>query len=328
MRSRIVISTDNISYLIAILRFPLAFLVVLIHCNYGGYESVVFNYSLQNIMFLAVPFFYIISGYNFTKSKKTFIERIKERLTTILLPYILWNTIAYIVSLRKKDFYWPDWNIMVLNPIDFPLWYLRDLFILCMIYPLIQILITKFKGVIFAIISIYLYIIEFSFPIIGLRYNSIFFFGVGIIIYKYLKHKEFKINIPFLFEYFIYLYTIILFFLSIYYRKEIFHVDGIYFAIYILFAICSITFILLRLKDKLKITMFPFNQGNKGFFIYCSHCILISGFVVYILKQVDFYLEIKVFLAAIISTSICILVYNILHRFSPSILKVLNGGKI
>ena len=321
-------NTDNISYLIAILRFPLAFLVVLIHCNNGGYKSVVFNYSLQNIMFLSVPFFYIISGYNFAKSKNTFKYRIKERLSTILLPYILWNTIAYIVSLRNKGFYWPDWNIMVLNPIDFPLWYLRDLFILCMIYPLIQILITKFKGVIFAIISIYLYIIEFSFPIIGLNYNSIFFFGIGIIIYEYLKHKEFKINIPFLFEYFIYIFTIILFFLSIYYRKELFHVDGFYFAIYILFAICSITFILLRLKDKLIISKFPFNQGNKGFFIYCSHCILISGFVVYILKQVNIYMEIKVFLAAIISTSICISIYKILHRYSPSILKLLNGGKI
>lgn len=29
---------DNISYLIDILRFPLAYCVVLIHCNYGGYK--------------------------------------------------------------------------------------------------------------------------------------------------------------------------------------------------------------------------------------------------------------------------------------------------
>lgn len=328
MVSRIVISTDNISYLIAILRFPLAFLVVLIHCNYGGYKSVVFNYSLQNLMFLAVPFFYIISGYNFTKSNKTFKYRIKERLSTILLPYILWNTIAYIVSLRRIGFYWPNWDNMVLNPIDFPLWYLRDLFILCMIYPLIWILITKLKGVVFTIISIYLYTIEFSFPIIGLKYNSIFFFGMGIFIYKYLKHRNFKVVIPFLFEYFIYLFTITLFFLSVFYRKELFHVDGICFAIYILFAMCSITFILLRLKDKFKYSEFPFNQGNKGFFIYCSHCILISGFVVYVLKQVNIYMEIKVFLAAIISTSICIIIYKILHRYSPSILKLLNGGKV
>ena len=107
----------------------------------------------------------------------------------------------------------------------------------------------------------FIYIYEYSLPIIGLKYNSIFFFGIGMILYQYLKTNNFSIHIPLYFESFIYICFSILFTISIHLRKTLFHVDGFYFAIYIIFATISIIFILLRFNDKLSISQFPFNQG-------------------------------------------------------------------
>lgn len=212
MYHKLTLNTNTISKIISLLRFPLAFLVVMIHCNMRGYKCQFFNYSLQNIIFLAVPLFYMISGYNFIKSKKPYKQKIKDRFKTLLVPYSLWNIIAYIISIHL--------------------------------------------------------------------------------------------------------------------RKTLFHVDGFYFAIYIIFATISIIFILLRFNDKLSISQFPFNQGDKSFFIYCSHCILISGFSVYLLNKTCLYSELKIFISAIISVSICILLYSTLKKFAPSLLKILNGGRI
>lgn len=295
MYHKLTLNTNTISKIISLLRFPLAFLVVMIHCNMRGYKCQIFNYSLQNIIFLAVPLFYMISGYNFIKSKKPYKQKIKDRFKTLLVPYLLWNIIAYIVSIRNKGIYLPDWDMMVLNPIDFPLWYVRDLFFLCILTPILYPITTKFKGIIFIMIASLLYIYEYSLPIIGLKYNSIFFFGIGMILYQYLKTNNFSIHIPLYFESFIYICFSILFTISIHLRKTLFHVDGFYFAIYIIFATISIIFILLRFNDKLSISQFPFNQGDKSFFIYCSHCILISGFSVYLLNKTCLYSELKIF---------------------------------
>lgn len=328
MHHNLSIDTDNISKIISLLRFPLAFFVVMIHCNMGGYKFPIFNYSLQNIIFLAVPLFYIISGYNFIKSKKSYQQKLKDRLKTLFVPYLLWNIIAYFVSIRHNGVYLPNWNVLILNPIDFPLWYIRDLFMLSLLTPIIYPIITKFKGVIFIIISSLLYIYEYKFPIIGLRYNSIFFYGIGMLLFRYLETKDFSIHISLYCEFLIHICSFILFIISIELRETLFHVDGFCFAVYIIFATISILFILLRFNKKINVYQFPFNQGDKSFFIYCSHCILISGFSVYLLNKTCLYSELKIFISAIISVSICILLYNILKRFTPTLLKSLNGGRI
>ena len=50
----------------------------------------------------AVPFFFFVSGYYFLKEKKLTLEnwknKIKKRISTLLIPYILWNIIAIIMD--------------------------------------------------------------------------------------------------------------------------------------------------------------------------------------------------------------------------------------
>lgn len=103
------------------LRFPMIVLVVYIH--YWGEsipESSVIGSTIYNsirifmchvISRAAVPTFFLISGYYFFYKIKdftfdTYKDKLKKRIKTILIPYLLWNSIAIskiiiLVSVQK-----------------------------------------------------------------------------------------------------------------------------------------------------------------------------------------------------------------------------------
>lgn len=318
-----IITKEQISQCISALRFPLAIAVVMIHSQISGYSSAIFIHSLQNIIFLAVPCFFIISGYNFSKSKKQYKEKIKNRLKTILLPYILWNLIAYMVSMRYQGFYLPNWNIFIKTPINFPLWYLRDLFILCLLHPCISWLASKIKGILFILLAFFLCYEEFILPFFGLRYNSILFFGIGVLFNIYINKDKIFISKPL--EYSIYIITIALFIITVYYR-EYFNVDQCRYIIYLIFG-CATTFLLL-IKKASHLHQYYYQLGNLSFFIFVSHTVLINGTIKYLFSKFQISAEIKIFLITIFTTLTCILLFYALKTLFPAILKVLNGGKI
>ncbi|MBR5069643.1 MAG: acyltransferase family protein [Bacteroidales bacterium] len=190
-----------ISETIALLRFPLTVFVVFIHYNVG-----VRGFSLHGVTYgldapdwfrwitaffsdvlprTAVPLFYIISGYLLFRGGKfddgTYLRKLRSRVGTLLVPYLLWNVIAVLFMLSHRlpflssvfpsahlmevhltplrilhtfvDNYWnrgilvsPEWEGMVSAepyPADGPLWYVRDLMLMLLLSPLIQWLIQR-----------------------------------------------------------------------------------------------------------------------------------------------------------------------------------------
>ena len=144
------------------LKFPLILGVVFIHnqlkngISISGqfwYEAVInlFSYVLPCI---AVPIFFIISGYLFfsegTFSKSLYLNKIRKRIWSLLIPYILWNTFGLLLFIvvrlpalhnlfpntSLEDITWPT----ILSgywaregdgfPFDFPLWYIRELMLM------------------------------------------------------------------------------------------------------------------------------------------------------------------------------------------------------
>jgi len=190
---------SNYNSVIAFLRLPLTLLVVFIHVPYtsmGGDVDYIHEFWIDGICSIAVPAFFFISGYLFCPVKfswQVYGEKLKRRINTLLIPYIAWNLIALLVLIIP---YYHDFNYSVANvlavfvdckysflhatsssPIDYPLWYIRDLIVCCVLSPMFYAA-GKLKGLIPAI-SLILWICEISLPIGGISAIAICFFTLG-----------------------------------------------------------------------------------------------------------------------------------------------------
>ena len=156
------------------LRFPMAGLVVLLHGAQGGMYSPLLNYHILSLLTyggicrIAVPCFFLVSGYLFFRDLRdwdltTWKGKMIRRVQTLFLPYILWNLIAAVVLLSYAYFrvmigsldyesfleertgilgnpfslFW-DFNHSGM-PIDYPLWFVRDLILFTLCTPLIYV---------------------------------------------------------------------------------------------------------------------------------------------------------------------------------------------
>lgn len=160
----------NVSQTIGLLRWVLMGLVVLIHTNLvadtGGTDTaygIAYHWS-GNVVWLANPLFFLISGYLFIAGKSDFkwgdfTEKSKRRLFTWVLPYLLWNTIFLLFygiigwirpsalgdipplqEMGIADVLKSYWCIrgegFNSGPIDGPLWFLRDLMVIALFAPI------------------------------------------------------------------------------------------------------------------------------------------------------------------------------------------------
>jgi surface polysaccharide O-acyltransferase-like enzyme len=152
----------------------LPFLIVAIHAYYPDSNEYFFEFDFtKNIMLFlsrqltsfAVPTFFLISGYlffnkdlNYSLIKRKWNDRIK----TLLIPYLIWNSIYILFQVLKpyifkdifeiEEYQWnvssilsAFWNFDGKYPIDAPLWFIRDLMIMCLLTPVINFLTKKTK---------------------------------------------------------------------------------------------------------------------------------------------------------------------------------------
>ena len=156
---------------IAWLRFPFIFLVILLH----GYSVVripgdhtLFSKTAYPLSFwlgeTGVPGFFFISGYLFFLSQKRYGEKLKSRLNTLLVPYLIWNVLllvaylaAYAIGYPQNingkniaDYEWLDYLRLFWDrgsfdngnfvPLLCPYWYIRNLLILAVLSPVVYVL--------------------------------------------------------------------------------------------------------------------------------------------------------------------------------------------
>ena len=164
-------SNNQLSKAITWLRFPLILLVIMLHGysvvqisgEHRTYFKVVYSFALW-LGETGVPGFFFISGILYFNNHKTYLERIKTRCHSLLVPYILWNTLllaTYIIVLtlgypqningkNMADFVWIDYLRLFWDrgsydkgnfvPLLCPFWYIRNLLILSLIAPVIYLL--------------------------------------------------------------------------------------------------------------------------------------------------------------------------------------------
>ena len=187
----------------------------------GTFEALVI--TIFRVLFsMAVPFFFLISGYFFYKGlqdwdKSVWSDKIRKRIRTLLVPYLLWNLIAFagycitrfaghvikgvpfpdlIEELSERGWIRLLWDrclygdikpdvinlfgyaVSTGSPMNGPTWFLRDLFVVLLFTPVIWWLIRHLKKS-FIIIAGILYVVDLWFPFAGFSSKAFFMFSLG-----------------------------------------------------------------------------------------------------------------------------------------------------
>lgn len=191
------------------IRFPLIVLVLFQHSvgddpspmrwswDGGNLYHFLTEMLSHHLCSIAVPCFFVLSGFLFCHNLgggqndySQIKNKLARRFRTLVIPFFLWNLLNVLAILlvtklfwfmgvpivsdqmaavRKGPLYW-----FVTGPIDFPLWYLRDLIVLMLLSPLLYVLIQKFPR-----FSIGLLVLFYLASVAGHYYPSLTFFGVG-----------------------------------------------------------------------------------------------------------------------------------------------------
>ena len=225
-------TSDSISSkTISILRFPLTVGVVFIHFtmtngfNYHGdvygldnppFFFFVVNLFSEVIARVCVPLFFVISGflffYNCNLNREAYFKKLRSRVKTLLLPFVMWNIIAAMVILGKSVLpFYPNVTILfsfnrlfntffynidgngivvgpsflvpsVASPLDIPLWFVRDLMMMVLLAPVHYWFIKATRGAYIITLGLLWFFSPFFFlpsSYIGLLIMASFFFSLG-----------------------------------------------------------------------------------------------------------------------------------------------------
>ena len=353
-----------------LLRFPLAVFVVTEHVFNPDIMQVVGADATSNpiwsnlelfitayIRTVAVPIFFFISGYMFfisvdRWSRETYLQKLKNRVHTLLVPYIVWIVLAVIMVLFKylplfdtfrsqadaelhlsvstllSCFYQYDGKLDVVPgddavspyPFVIPLWFMRDLMIVVLCTPVLHLLLRKFGYFVLLVLGII-----FLLPIgerYGLLLQAFFFFSWGSYMSIYKKDLP-KLSRP-LFKYSIVLYLIIgilLLLTTAYWWRLLLPLKGIV-GVFLAYGLADW---LLR-KDYAKSNPL---LASASFFVYASHALFCHRItkILFMLLQPETNWEVtSVYIVSeIVLVMFLLLVYYLLRRFYPPALKVLVG---
>lgn len=352
------------SRIISFLRFPLSVGVVFIHSDTAAFHDkylahgwlwidYLVSFFAHTLTSVCVPCFFLISGFLFFRqqcfSKDIYKSKLKSRYHSLLKPYLIWNFIGFLIFLVKMhpllSSHFPSligfrvdiemfllcfWDtnlpkeINIGGPIDFPLWYVRDLILLVVFSPAIYWLIRKFKIVFIVIMGVVWFLnIHMQIGIPGLSGQSLFFYPLG---------AYFAINgIDFVKKSTEVWWAVPVFFI-IAVVKVLFTAEP--FSIYLIkvtvvigcVAVFRVAYFLLE-KMQIKTNIF---LSNASFFLFALHGLLITKFMNISISMIPFESpNIALFLffvIPVITIFISLYIYKLLLRF-PSVAKPLTGGR-
>lgn len=371
-----------LSKVISFLRFPLTVMVVFIHFSltdglmvHGVKHGLgnpdwffhIVNFFSEVLARIAVPLFYMFSGFLFFNKKdftrEIYGQKLKSRARTLLVPFILWNFIAVLWQLKcllpgLSSFYRPvEVHLSVMRiintflfntgnsgiitgppldvassgsyPIDVPLWYLRDLMVVIIISPLIHWMIKKASFWSVALLGIFWLTLALFLP------KGCYIDMLATAVFFFSLGATFSINkMDFisLFKKFrwapaCYLVIALIDTLT----------KGLDYNIFIhrtgiligMIAMVNVVAYLLQ-NDKIKVN--PTLAGS-SFFIFASHYLLIGDFgkfafvMLHVPENNPLAMLTLYFLVPIVVTAICLALYVALKRIAPKLCSLLTGGR-
>ena len=335
--------------------FLLSILVFFIHSHFAdtivsdSLISVVNNkvsyFFSDSITRFAVPMFFVLSGISFFKdyNNKKYLSKFKSRLFTLVIPYLLWNTIwmlwdiftsySFVSKFSTDNVPYPLTITNILKGIFFygcndPFWFVFDLILFSFMAPLVYLIIkNKYVGIISVIglsvvslFGIHLPVDVFYYPM------SIIFYMIGAIIgYHFFDFATRKSTKPIQISSLVFLLAYIL-------AKNIapqeIHIDN-YLTQTIVYTLAA--FSLWNVADIFIERIKPKAIHRRSFAIYAMHlpiAIIILKVLSICIPQNEWF-EIPKFVIMIITTLVIInLVCAFLEKFAPKIYSTLMGNRI
>ncbi len=324
-------------------------------------------YLFSNILpSVGVPLFFFFSGfllfYNSEWNAATYKRKLRTRARTLLLPYLLWNTIAIaFASLRLLPClakFSPYESLSGLNlslsavactfwdrnrglfanpadvpanfsnniyPIDVPLWFVRDLMIIIVFAPVIYWLVKKAGCLVpVALGAAWFFSVHCNFGYPHPLIAATFFFSWGA--FYSIRKSDFTAlfrKLPFLPLLYIAVTAVDIITREQNYNAYI-HNAGT------LLGIVSAIIITAALLEKGTIRVNSFLAGA-AFFVFALHGIIIKtvGMMVFAPFRCDspYFLIAFYFLVPALTILICLGLYKLLTRYCPALASLLTGGR-
>jgi len=366
------------------LRFPLAVLVVFVHCFSGpAYDLTTLHadplsaeslYSFLRILCskvvsqAAVPTFFLISGFLFFRHLETwntqiYLGKLRKRVRTLLVPYVLWCVIAIVYNLivsqmavmikgkaasatltllNEKGWLSAFWcscenanpanlfgqTFPSINPLHIPMWYVRNLMVVMVCAPLVYWLMKKLKwGGILLLGAAYLLRVETGIP--GVGTVSFFYFSLGC---YFAVHGLNFVRAFRRIEWLSYAASLLLLPLAVWYSGVETPEGYCYFSCpYVLVSVIALVCLASRCVERRPQMRFP-QLPHTTFFVYAAHT---CGFtlVAETLLQAIFpqdalwSLTLSYLLTPLLCVTLCVVAYFFLLKYLPRLLAILTGGR-
>ena len=279
-----------------------------------------------------------------------FSSKIKKRLTSLFIPYMIWNIIMCLfylivqyltpsmISGRNKlimdynvsDYVMMFWSMSCINeegldgPIDGPLWFMRDLMVMMIISPVLFYLIKKIK-ILLPLFFLSLYVFGLNTGLSGFGFIALGFYTMGAFfaIFKFDFSLFSKSNKEFLLLVYFSLFVIVVIMhdygIEMRWLKNLIVVIGVF---------ASIGWARWLSENK-GIKISPFLTSST-FFVYASHCVIIQFFIRLASRngvQHDFYYCLMYFVCPLLTLLVVLFSYFYIRKFLPSVAKVISGGR-
>lgn len=299
----------------------------------------------HSIVVVAVPVFFIISGYFFFYNVKEFnsfvyVTKLKKRGRTLLTPYLLWNLLPvfmivggnlFSIIFRGKSFdalcsffygLWDEglWHIWWdktsgTMPFDSPLWYVRDLIIVVCLSPIIYWLIKRI-GLLLPVVIGILYVSGLWPNVTGFSPTAYLFFSIGA---TYALKNRLMIDMQSKMKYILLILASVFFILQ--------NVESVPIVNRLFIIISSLLWIVgfSHLPDK--VINIVSKYVSSVFFIYAIH----NTFVLANTSKILLWLvdeKVCYWISPLITMMLCMAAYFLLKKILPRFTAFICGGRI
>lgn len=353
----------RLSGVIESMRFPLIYLVVIAHMVPFDTPQVILSWNSHDIYILisemishnlsrlSVRCYFLISGYYLFKklavfSHAAYTAQLKKKIRTLLIPYLLWNLILvgaiwakYLLfaklgldtvnseteyaGIRAHSWYAILWEM----PINFPLWYMRDLICMTLIAPLFYYGFSYLKGWGLMALALFYLLVHYT-GITGFSSTAIMFFGAGAYFAMY-RQNLLTVTAPF--KKISIVLALVLLLVSTWMNGSLYHEYIV--RVFILVGVIAVINLFDMLNNSERIRTTLSKLAPYTFFIYVAHEVYIinwlkGGWTRLSINAFGWGKLLGYFMVPGICILICIGLYYVIKVISPRLLSILTGGRM